>query len=124
MVDVVPKDADCIFCRIVAGEIPAKLIAESANTIAIHDIQPDAPLHGLVIPKGHYPTVGDLAKVAPEQVGELVELADKVAAQEADGNYRLIFNNGASAGQSVFHAHGHVVGGKTLGWNPSDSPSH
>jgi len=120
----VPRDENCIFCRIVAGEAPADLVAESDNAIAINDINPDAPLHALVIPKGHYVTVGDLAKAAPEQVGELVSLAVTVANQQADGNYRLIFNNGASAGQGVFHAHGHVVGGKPLGWHPSDSPSH
>jgi len=118
------RDQNCIFCRIVAGEVPSQFIAESENAIAINDINPDAPLHALVIPKAHYETVGTVAKAAPAQVAELIALADKVASENADGNYRLIFNNGASAGQSIFHAHGHVVGGKPLSWNPADSPSH
>jgi len=119
-----PKDPECIFCKIVAGDMPTELVAESENAIAFNDIEPDAPMHVLVIPRGHYERIDDLAKVAPEQVGEIVQLAQKVAEQEADGNYRLIFNNGKSAGQGVFHAHGHVVGGKQLGWYPSQSPSY
>ena len=115
----IPFDASCLFCRIAVGEIAAEIVAESEWAIAIRDINPSAPMHLLVIPKRHYATVGELAQADTSQVGELVQLADIAAQKEGNPEYRLIFNSGESAGQSVFHVHGHVIGGKQLGWSPA-----
>jgi histidine triad (HIT) family protein len=112
--------ADCLFCAIVAGDVPAQRVAETARTIAFRDINPQAPTHVLVIPKDHYP---DLAALAAVGGGLLAEVAAQAAAiAEAEGlggtGYRVVFNTGAGAGQSVFHAHAHVLGGRPLAWPP------
>lgn len=112
-------DADCLFCKIAANEIPADVVATSTNAIAFRDINPQAPLHALVIPTDHYETVAELAADNPDLLAELIGLAEGVADLAADGDFRLIFNSGADAGQSVPHVHGHVLGGKQLGWNPA-----
>jgi len=101
------------------GDVPVTKIGETEHAFAIRDINPAAPMHVLVIPKQHYATVTALAEQAPMQVAELVELAANAAKSEANGDYRLIFNSGATAAQSVFHVHGHVIGGKDLEWNPA-----
>ncbi len=108
--------SDCLFCRIVAGEIPATLVRESERTMAFRDIAPQAPTHVLVVPKDHYPDVAALS-AQPALLAELVEQAHQVAADEGLGErgYRLVFNTGADAGQTVFHAHAHVLGGRALG---------
>jgi histidine triad (HIT) family protein len=111
--------SDCLFCRIVSGEIPADVVARSDRTLAFRDIDPKAPLHVLVIPREHHADVAQLAAADPGLLAELVELADSVAGTEADGQFRLIFNTGPTSGQSVFHVHGHVVGGTRLGWSPA-----
>ena len=109
--------ADCLFCRIVAGEIPATVVRESEATLAFRDINPQAPTHVLVVPKAHYPNAAALADADPALAGALLAEAGRVAedekvAESAGGaGYRLIFNTGAGAGQSVFHAHAHVLGG-------------
>lgn len=107
---------DCLFCRLVAGEIPADKVSESDRVIAFRDISPQAPTHVLVVPKQHYADIGELATADPELVGELARTAAAVAAEDgvADG-WRLLFNTGADAGQTVFHVHGHVLGGRRLG---------
>lgn len=108
---------DCLFCRIVAGEIPADVVYESANTLAFRDISPKAPVHVLVITKAHHEDVASLAQAEPGLAGELLAAAGAVA--EAEGlltdGYRLIFNTGRNGGQEVFHVHAHVLGGKPLG---------
>ncbi|MFC1409884.1 histidine triad nucleotide-binding protein [Streptacidiphilus sp. N1-12] len=109
--------ADCLFCRIVAGEIPATVVRETAATLAFRDIAPQAPTHVLVVPKAHYPDAASLAEADPALAGALLAEAGRVAADEkvaesAGGTgYRLVFNTGAGAGQTVFHAHVHVLGG-------------
>ena len=110
---------DCIFCRIVAGEIPATVVAESARAVAFRDMNPQAPLHVLVVPRDHHADVAQLAAADPALLAEVVGLADEVAAEESTGQYRLVFNTGADAGQSVFHVHCHVIGGRRLGWSPA-----
>ncbi|MGH8793791.1 MAG: histidine triad nucleotide-binding protein [Stackebrandtia sp.] len=108
---------DCLFCRIVAGEIPATVVAVSERALAFRDIAPKAPTHVLVIPKTHYDNAAEMAAADPQLAGEMLALAGEVAAKEgvaADG-YRLMFNTGAHGGQEVFHAHLHVLGGKPLG---------
>jgi len=109
-------DNDCLFCRIVAGEIPATVVHETPTTLAFRDIAPKAPVHVLVIPKAHHRDV--LALVGDPRAAADV-LAAAAAVAEAEGltgdGFRLIFNTGAHGGQEVFHVHAHVVGGKPLG---------
>jgi len=108
---------DCLFCRIVAGEIPATTVHETTTTLAFRDIGPKAPVHVLVIPKAHHDDVAALALADPGLAGELLATAAAVADAEglrADG-FRLIFNTGAHGGQEVGHVHAHVVGGAPLG---------
>jgi histidine triad (HIT) family protein len=107
---------DCIFCRIVAGEIPASVVAQTDAVIAFRDVAPQAPVHVLVVPKLHVPNVAALAAEAPGVLAEMAAVAQQVADAECGGEYRWIFNTGAAAGQTVFHAHGHVMNGGTLGW--------
>ena len=108
---------DCLFCKIVAGDIPAALVAETDRVLAFRDIAPKAPVHVQVIPKEHYATAGELAAADPALTGALVDEAAKVARAEGldDDGYRLLFNTGRHAGQEVFHVHLHVLGGKPLG---------
>ena len=110
---------DCLFCKIVAGDIPADLVAESGRTIAFRDINPQAPTHVLVIPKEHRP---DLAAMAADSglLAEVAAQAHRVAEAEgiASSGYRVVFNTGIEAGQTVFHAHAHVLGGRHMTWPP------
>ncbi|HEX7107520.1 MAG TPA: histidine triad nucleotide-binding protein [Acidothermaceae bacterium] len=108
--------SDCLFCRIVAGEIPATVVRESERTLAFRDIAPQAPTHVLVVPKDHYPDVAALS-AQPALLAELVAQAHRVAADEGIGErgYRLVFNTGPDAGQTVSHAHVHILGGRALG---------
>jgi histidine triad (HIT) family protein len=110
---------DCLFCRIVAGEVPADVVATSDRAVAFRDINPQAPMHVLVVPRDHHADVSQLAAVDPTLLADLVALADEVAQQESGGQFRLVFNTGTEAGQSVFHVHGHVLGGTRLGWSPA-----
>jgi histidine triad (HIT) family protein len=110
--------ADCLFCRIVAGEVPATMVHESTGVVAFRDIDPQAPTHVLVVPRAHHESVGALADADPALLGELVRSAAEVAAAEDRPAYRLVFNTGAEAGQSVFHVHAHVLAGRPLAWPP------
>ncbi len=107
---------DCLFCRIVAGEIPATVVYSDDRVLAFRDINPQAPLHALVIPRAHYPNLAEVAAADPALVGALVAAAAQIAAAEgfADSGYRLITNTGQDAGQTVFHAHLHVLAGTRL----------
>jgi histidine triad (HIT) family protein len=110
---------DCLFCRIVAGEIPADVVAETEDTLAFRDINPQAPVHVLVIPKEHHVDIAALAVADPALAGRLAAAAGAVAKQEGVGDaFRLVFNTGAAVGQSVFHVHGHVLGGRPFSWPP------
>lgn len=110
---------DCLFCRIVADEVPAEVVATSERAVAFRDIAPQAPVHVLVVPRDHHPDVAELAAVDPGLLADVVMLAHEVAQTECDGAFRTVFNTGASAGQSVFHVHAHVLGGAVLGWTPA-----
>ena len=114
-----PTDPDCLFCKIVAGEIPATIVATTDQAVAFKDINPQAPLHVLVVPRAHHGDIAQLAAADPDLLAGVVALADEIASEQADGQFRLIFNSGPRAGQSVFHVHGHVIGGTALGWNPA-----
>ncbi|MGB4778632.1 HIT domain-containing protein [Microbacterium sp.] len=101
-----------VFTRILQGEIPAEIIAETENVFAIRDIAPQAPVHLLVIPKtAQYRNVVELAASDPVLLTELVGLANTLAAEYSDGDFRLVFNTGPGAGQTVFHVHAHVLSG-------------
>ncbi|MDQ1203677.1 HIT domain-containing protein [Microbacterium sp. SORGH_AS_0862] len=101
-----------VFTRILLGEIPAEILVETERVFVIRDIAPQAPVHLLVIPKTpDYRDVVSLAAQAPDLLAEMVEVAGKVAAEHADGDFRLVFNTGAGAGQTVFHVHAHVLAG-------------
>lgn len=102
---------DCVFCKILAGEIPADIVAESENTVAFRDISPKAPVHVLVIPREHQPDIASLAAASPHVAAEMLAQTRAVATQEGYEDYNTIFNTGAGAGQSVFHAHAHVLAG-------------
>lgn len=111
--------ADCLFCRIVAGDLPADIVASGDRVIAFRDINPRAPVHVLVVPREHHGDIAQLAAADPGLLGDVVALADDVAGELADGQYRLIFNSGPRAGQTVFHVHAHVIAGAQLGWSPA-----
>ena len=109
--------SDCLFCRVVAGEIPATVVHETDTTLAFRDIGPKAPVHVLVIPKAHHRDVATLAEADPALAGEVLAAAAAVATAEGlrEDGYRVIFNVGRNGGQEVFHVHAHVVGGRPLG---------
>ena len=111
---------DCLFCRISSGDIPAEIVARSDRALAFRDIQPQAPVHVLVIPADHHDDVPSVAEADPALAAELLALAAQVARQEgiAASGHRLVANTGLEGGQSVGHAHIHVLGGRPLGWPP------
>ncbi|WP_245736774.1 HIT domain-containing protein [Micromonospora pattaloongensis] len=110
-------NTDCVFCRIVAGELPTTVVRETETTLAFRDLDPKAPVHVLVIPKEHHADVAALALADPALAGDVLATAAEVA--EAEGlrpdGFRLMFNTGRYGGQEVFHAHAHVLGGAPLG---------
>lgn len=108
----------CIFCKIVAGEIPADLLANTEEAIAFTDINPQAPTHILIVPKEHVENVAELAETDPNALAALFRIAKELANNLNLAGYRTVFNTGAEAGQSVFHAHLHLLGGRALGWPP------
>ena len=113
------KDPDCLFCKIVAGEIPADLVHETGTTIAFRDIEPQAPTHVLVIPRNHHVDAAALAANEPDTAVDLLNAASDIARQEGLGEgYRLVFNTGRAANQLVFHVHLHVLGGRQMTWPP------
>jgi histidine triad (HIT) family protein len=108
---------NCIFCKIVAGEIPAKKLYEDDEVLAFWDIAPQAPVHFLVIPKKHFAGPSDIVEADDKLVGKLIRIGAQLAEQNGTGDgYRVIFNNGAKAGQEVFHIHLHILGGKARPW--------
>jgi histidine triad (HIT) family protein len=112
--------ADCLFCRIIEREIPASIVYEDDRVLAFNDINPQAPTHVLVIPKRHIATLADLSADDDQIVGELVRRAAAIAQERgiAAGGFRTVFNTNRDAGQTVFHIHLHLVGGRSLGWPP------
>lgn len=112
---------DCLFCRVVAGEIPAEVVHRGERVMAFRDIDPQAPTHVLVVPLEHHRDVAALAAGDPQALAELAAVGAQVATaegNEGDDSFRLVFNTGARAGQSVFHAHGHVLAGRAFTWPP------
>lgn len=110
---------DCLFCKIVQGDIPADKMYEDEEILAFRDISPQAPVHFLVIPKKHISGPSDLSEVEERLVGKLMRTGAELAGREGiEKGYRVVFNNGAEAGQTVFHLHMHVLGGRALSWPP------
>jgi histidine triad (HIT) family protein len=111
---------DCLFCKIVAGQIPAKIAYEDDRMIAIEDVNPQAPLHLLFIPKTHIATLNDLSAGHDALVGEMTRRAAAMAKKRgfADRGFRTVFNTNREAGQSVFHIHLHLLAGRSLAWPP------
>lgn len=105
---------DCLFCKIIAGQIPSTKVYEDDTTYAFKDINPKAKIHVLIVPKRHVANVGELAQSDSAQLEHIVEVAQSIADKEFHGEYRLVFNTGRDAGQTVFHAHAHVLTGEVL----------
>jgi histidine triad (HIT) family protein len=112
--------SDCLFCKIIAGEIPGHLVYEDKDVVAFKDIDPKAPLHVLIVPRRHIATLNDLSPTDDALVGALVRRAAALAKQHgySDRGYRTVLNCNREAGQSVFHIHLHLLAGRGLGWPP------
>ncbi|MSO48728.1 MAG: histidine triad nucleotide-binding protein [Acidobacteria bacterium] len=110
----------CLFCRIIAGEIPGSRVYEDAELVAFDDIHPQAPMHVLIVPRVHVPTLNEVDPSHDALVGSMIRRAAAIAAERgyAEGGYRTVFNCNAQAGQTVFHIHLHLLGGRTLAWPP------
>ncbi len=110
--------ADCVFCKIVKKELPSEVVYEDERILAFRDVNPVAPLHLLIIPKKHIASVNHLAEEDKELIGEMFFLAQKIAREQgiAESGYRLAFNVGRNAGQTIDHLHLHLIGGKQLPW--------
>ncbi len=109
--------SDCLFCKILDGDVPSEEVGSNDHAYAFRDVSPQAPTHVLVIPRRHEPDVGSLVEADPEAAVGVLGLAKQVA-DEVGGSYRLVFNTGADAHQTVFHCHAHVLAGRPLGWPP------
>ena len=118
--DAARRDPDCLFCKIVAGEIPSKRVAEDDLVIAIRDIAPRAPTHVLVMPRDHIASAADLTDADATVVGRIFATAAEIARSEgiADGGYRIVTNVGRWGGQTVDHVHFHLMGGRAFTWPP------
>lgn len=112
--------ADCLFCKIAAGQIPASIVYQDDRLVAFKDINPQAPLHVLIVPRRHIATLNEAGPEDDALVGEMVRRAAALAREHgyADRGYRTVFNCNAEAGQTVFHIHLHVLGGRSLSWPP------
>ena len=113
-------DTSCLFCRIAAREVPADIVRESDRVVAFRDVNPQAPTHILLIPKEHVASVADLDDHHGGLLADIVQAATQLAQAEgiADGGWRLVTNVGPDAGQTVFHLHFHLIGGRPMGWPP------
>ncbi|HYD39680.1 MAG TPA: histidine triad nucleotide-binding protein [Anaeromyxobacter sp.] len=112
--------SDCLFCKLVAGQIPARIVHQDDDTVAFEDINPQAPTHLLVIPKKHIPTLNDLSPADDAIAGKLLRVAAELAAERgiAVEGWRAVMNTNRGAGQTVFHIHLHVLGGRAMTWPP------
>jgi histidine triad (HIT) family protein len=112
--------ADCLFCKIVAGQIPASIVFQNDHVVAFKDITPRAPTHVLIVPRRHIASLNDLGPDDDALVGEMVRAAAGIAKEHghADRGYRTVFNCNADAGQTIFHIHMHLLGGRTMAWPP------
>jgi histidine triad (HIT) family protein len=109
---------DCLFCKIVAGEIPGEVVHVTERTVAFRDLNPQAPTHVLVVPREHHANAAELAAADPQAFAELATAAAAVATAEGYDDYRIVFNTGAGVGQTVFHTHLHLLAGRPMTWPP------
>jgi len=111
---------DCLFCRVIAGQVPGAIVHQDDRVVAFRDINPQAPMHVLVVPRRHIASLNDLQPDDDGLVGELIRRGAALAAEQghAERGYRVVFNTNADAGQTVFHIHLHVLAGRRLGWPP------
>ena len=109
---------NCLFCKIIKGEIPSDKLYEDDEVLAFRDIAPTAPVHFLVIPKKHISGPAAVAEEDEQLIGKLMRIGSQVAKEENIEHFRAVFNNGADAGQTVFHIHMHIIGGRSLNWPP------
>lgn len=110
---------DCIFCRIAAGDVPTQLVDTDSECVAFHDLHPQAPVHVLVIPRRHVASLADTSDEDAPRLGHLLATARRIAERLGlDDGFRIVINSGESAGQSVFHLHVHLLGGRRLAWPP------
>ena len=114
------SEQTCLFCRIIAGEVPADIIYQDERSIAFRDINPQAPVHVLIIPRDHMESLDEAAQRDEATLGHLLRVAARIANEQglSESGYRTVVNTGAGAGQSVFHLHLHVLGGRALNWPP------
>ena len=114
------SESDCLFCRIIAGEIPAEVVHRDDHCVVIRDVNPQAPTHLLVIPREHLESLDDAARPDELLLGQLLRMAARLANEQglSESGYRTVINTGAGAGQSVFHLHVHVLGGRPMSWPP------
>jgi len=111
--------SDCVFCKIASGEIPATIVHDDDDVVAFKDLNPQAPVHVLIIPRRHIASLDEATEDHRDLLGRLLLVAKELAATEGvEGGYRLVNNCGAPAGQSVFHIHVHLLGGRAMGWPP------
>ena len=113
-------ESDCLFCRILAAEIPADLVYQDDRSVVIRDINPQAPTHVLVLPREHIESLDDASQKDEGLLGHLLRVAARVANEAGlvESGYRTVINNGSGAGQSVFHLHVHLLGGRPMNWPP------
>ena len=109
---------NCLFCKIIQGDIPSDKLYEDDEVLVFRDIAPTAPVHFLVIPKKHISGPSAVAEEDEQLMGKLIRIGNQIAKKEGIEQFRLVFNNGAEAGQTVFHIHMHVLGGRSLSWPP------
>ena len=112
--------SDCLFCSIVEGKVKAKLVYQDDSIVAFKDIAPKAPVHILIIPRKHLVSVSDIAEADRVLIGQIFQVTARLAREQgvADSGYRVVVNSGADAGQSVFHLHYHLLGGRQMTWPP------
>lgn len=114
------SDANCLFCRIATRVLPANIVAETDGLLAFQDVNPQAPTHLLIIPTEHIPTLAEASEAHTLLLGRAVQFANRLARERglAESGYRLVVNSGAAAGQSVWHLHWHLLGGRPMRWPP------
>ena len=112
------SEENCLFCKIVDGKIPAELVHQDDFCVVVRDINPQAPMHVLVIPRDHIESLDDASQKDEGLLGHLLRVGARVANDSGHGDYRTVINTGAGAGQSVFHLHVHVLGGRPMNWPP------